>query len=482
MAQDPVADLLRQTAMSPKLRATAWDIFYQTPDAATFAERIKAVPVSQEIKAQLFDLKAAAAPAAEPPGPEIISGSPSGAPPLTPTARGFLGNIGRSGVNLGVGVIETAVNAPQVARGLITAASQPTLTAKLIAEAIKNRYGSYDALLKTAYEDPVGLASDASIILGGAGIAARASGFGKGARAIGRTAEVFNPLAVPAKVVESTGQAIYSAAISPSRRIQRGFPRAIEEGYRRNILPTTRGLTRVEQAIEQSAARTAGLLEQAEAVGAPRVTAAQITPALEKPIRRAGLRVKGGASDDRPALRARQKQLRRELQFGQRLTKANRIKTEMQTLADSAFRAQERGALIKDLDALADQNVAQAYRRAIEVNAAKVGVMQVAESNRQTQALIGLAQALEEATHSPSRLTHLMSTLGAIGGALAGGAPTGLRSYGVGRLATARPIMAASGLLIGKPSKLLRNAQIIRALAVLRAQELSVNGEGTSKQ
>lgn len=404
-------------------------------------------------------------------GPAVTSGAPTGAPAVEPSVAGFLGNVAASGGRFAQQLVEPLLDPKQTARGVKAAVTSPRLTAKLIAEAIKERYGSYDALLKTAYTDPVGMASDASIALGGAGLVAKAAKAPRVATALSRSAEALNPLAIPAKAAAEAGRAAYGAAINPSRRIRRGFPGAIEEGYQRNILPTERGLTRAEDALVESAEQTKTLLRQADAAGAPRVTARQITPAFTEPLEKARLRTKVGVPDERPALVARSKAIRQQLAFGEKLESANRVKQEAQTLADTAFRAQERGAIIKDLDALADQRVAQAYRKAIEANAASVGVTGVAESNRKTQSLIGLAQALEEATHQPSRLTHLISTLGALGGALTGGVDMGVGAYTATRVATAKPVMAGAGLVVGKGSKVLRHAQIVRALAVLGAMK-----------
>lgn len=396
-----------------------------------------------------------------------------------PSALGFASNVLKSGGEFLKNIVTPLADPKSTIAGLKTMVRERGLTAQLIRDAAVKRYGSIDAFLGTLYTDPVGAASDASILLGGAGLAAKAAGVPKAAVQIGRAAEALNPLAIPAKGVDVAGRATYSAALNPSRRIRRGFPGAVEEGYRLNVLPTEGRLARVETALEKSAATTQRLLREADVKGAPRVTAKQITPALKEPLEKARLRTKAGVADERPALKARERNLKQQLAFGQKLEPASKIKQEAQTLADSAFRAQERGALIKDLDALADKNVAQAYRKAIEANAASVGVEGVAESNRKTQSLIGLAQALEDATQQPSRLTHLMSTLGATGGALSAGAPGAVAAYGLGRLATAKPVIAGVGLAVGKSNKLIRNAQIMRALAVLGA---SASREGATEQ
>lgn len=395
-----------------------------------------------------------------------------------PSVAGFAGNVVNSGVGLVKDIVAPFVNPSETIQGIRAAVSQPTLTAQLLRDAAVKRYGSVDALLGTLYNDPVGAASDASLVLGGAATAAKAAGATRGAMRVTQMAEALNPLAVPAKVAEQGGRALYGAAINPSRRIRRSFPGAVDEGYARNVLPTEGGLARAEAGLEQSAAATDDLLRQADAAGAPGVNVrTQVTPALADPMKEARRvdRLKPGNEGANVAERARH--LARANKNPIPLTQANQNKRTAQTLADNAFRARDRGALIKDIDALVDEKVAQAYRRAIEVNAASVGVEGIAESNKQTQALIGLAQALEDATQQPSRLTHLMSTLGGVGGGLAGGPGAGAVAYGVGRLATAKPVMAASGIGLGKGGKRIRDAQILRALSVLAANRPEEQGD-----
>lgn len=398
-----------------------------------------------------------------------------------PSMAGFAKNVVTSGLQFAKDVASPLTDPSGTLQGLKTlVTTDPTLTGQLIKDAVIKRYGSVDAFLGTLYNDPVGAASDASLLLGGATTAAKAAGQTKSAARMGQLAEALNPLAVPSKMANSAGRAVYGAAINPSRRIRRGFPGAIDEGYARNVLPTEGGLGRTERALEQSAAHTDDLLAQADAAGAPGVNVrTQITPSLAEPMREARRvdRLKPG--NERVGVADRARHLTKANPTPVPLTEANTLKRTAQTLADNAFRARERGAMIKDIDALVDEKVARAYRHAIEVNAASVGIDGVSESNRKTQALIGLAQALEDATQQPSRLTHLMSTLGAVGGGLAGGVGSGAGAYVAGRLATAKPIMAGAGLAMGKGGKKIRNAQIFRALSVLAA---SAQGEGAAKQ
>lgn len=67
MADDPIADILRSAQLSNRQRAALWDIYYDAPDADALASRLQGVSgVPDEIKATLWDLKAAAAPVEAP--------------------------------------------------------------------------------------------------------------------------------------------------------------------------------------------------------------------------------------------------------------------------------------------------------------------------------------------------------------------------------------------------------------------------------
>lgn len=390
---------------------------------------------------------------------------------VRPSTGGFLENVVSSGVNFARNTAQPILHPIETVKGIVAAASQPTQTGRAMAAALKKRYGSIDAVLATAYNDPVGMASDLSLLFGGTARLAGLAGATKTSAAMRGAATVTNPLSVPADVTARTGRAAYGAAINPSRRIRQGFPGAVDEGFARNVLPTEGGLARTEAALEASAANTQGLLRQADAAGAPGVNVRrQVIPNLRDVATEANQRFRLGKPDERMDVTMRARALARRNPNEVPNVQANKLKQSAQGLADSAFRAQERGALIKDLDAMADLKVAKAYRAAIEQNAASVGVKDIGQSNARTQALIGLAQALEDATNQPSRLTHLMATLGGIGGGIGGGLPGGAAAYTAARIATAKPVMAATGIAVGKGgSAVLRNAQIVRALAVLQA-------------
>lgn len=403
---------------------------------------------------------------------------------VLPSTRGFLGNVLTSGVQfgkdifdfgkLGAGVMGSATGiTPEslpIAQHVMELAKQPTQTGRSILDALKQRYGSYEAFLNSAYKDPVGVASDLSIVFGGVAEVAKLGQATKAMKAIGGLSEALNPLAIPAKIAETGGQALYTAAVNPSRRINRSFPGAMEEGMRSAALPTEGSMRRVENKLEASAANTQALLQEADAKGAAPVNVkAQVIPALTEPAQKAGTRYRLGGPDERIDVSQRAKELAARNPTGSNLVTSNKVKQQAQLRADSAYRAQERGAQIKDIDAMMDEKVAAAYRKAIETNAANVGVTDIAQSNKQTQALIGLTQALEEATHQPTRLTNLIGAATAGGGAMAGGGPGALAAYGAYRTLTAKPVMAAVGI-VGKrgAAPTLRHAQLMRALQFLQ--------------
>lgn len=393
---------------------------------------------------------------------------------VTPEDRslgGFLGNVVKSGVEFGKNVATPFLHPRETIDGIVEAVKQPTLTARILGEAIKKRYGSMDAFIETAYTDPVGMASDLSMVLGGpTKLLALTGKAPRTAQALATTSKVLNPMTLPAKGVEKIGRMAYGAAINPSRRIRQGFPGAVDAGYTANVLPTEGGLGKAERLLEESAAYTRSRLAEADALGAPGVGMRQVAPAIAEVRPEATRRFQLGKVDERPDLTDRASALYRRNPVAVPNVEANKMKQTAQTLADSAFRAQERGALIKDLDAMADLKVAQALRKAIESNAASVGIRDIGQSNARTQSLIGLAQALEDATNQPSRLTHLMATLGGIGAGTVTGVPGGAAAYTAARVATAKPVMAAAGIATGKGgSAALRNAQMMRALAFLQA-------------
>jgi hypothetical protein len=96
MSQDPVADRLRKAPLTNAQRADVWDAFAHATDADDFARRAMALKVPDNIKADLWDLKASAAPKAAP------------VPPAAPTEPA--NTLRDPVIGFGKGAAKTAVN------------------------------------------------------------------------------------------------------------------------------------------------------------------------------------------------------------------------------------------------------------------------------------------------------------------------------------------------------------------------------------
>lgn len=143
---------------------------------------------------------------------------PAAGPPPPPSTLGFIKNLGTSTANL-VGNVAGAVMHPvqtfqgmgKIAAGAVEAAAPETFGSTdipafhAVLNQFKDRYGGWDKLLKTAYEDPVGVAADASTVLGGAGSITKAVGAAKVGKAISTASTVLDPLQVAGQAASKAG-------------------------------------------------------------------------------------------------------------------------------------------------------------------------------------------------------------------------------------------------------------------------------------
>lgn len=160
---------------------------------------------------------------------------------------GFAGNVLSSGANL-VGDLVNAVTSPkqtakavgQLGMGAVESVIPGTQgheqNVQALIDLYKQRYGSMDNLVKTLYEDPVGVLADLSTVAGGAGLAgkgvqlaAKTAKLGKVANVAGKTAKaattvanVTDPIAAPVRLgAKAIGagkipERMYESALKPS--------------------------------------------------------------------------------------------------------------------------------------------------------------------------------------------------------------------------------------------------------------------------
>lgn len=115
----------------------------------------------------------------------------------------FAGNVLTSGGKFLGGMWDAVTNPRRTVEGLtdvlaggvelmIPGQQKHEAAAQAVIDLYKNRYGSVDKALETAYNDPVGALSDLSMLAGGAGAIAKGAGLGARAANLSRTATVAN--------------------------------------------------------------------------------------------------------------------------------------------------------------------------------------------------------------------------------------------------------------------------------------------------
>lgn len=171
--------------------------------------------------------------------------------PEKKTIGGFLGNVGKSAINTGLGIGSAVINTvnPNMEKNTIAnigrvgvGAAQlldPTQvlgtgqeqTARNVGQFYKDRYGGFENIKNTLYNDPVGAALDVSAVVGGVGglakgaaglstrgassvsLASNAAKVGKFGSGLTRAAEVVDPFMLAGKGITKVGK--YVAGDAP---------------------------------------------------------------------------------------------------------------------------------------------------------------------------------------------------------------------------------------------------------------------------
>lgn len=165
--------------------------------------------------------------AAPPPPPgftEAVGQAPQGK-----SVGGFVNNIGKSAANFAGGIasavthpIDTITNVGDVVQGgmlkgmkaigipgeLDDEEKGKIAKADALGQHYKDRYGSLEKVGNTLYNDPVGAASDVSMVAGGAGAALAAGGAGKWAQVANKVSQAANPMVGPIRAAKATVKAV----------------------------------------------------------------------------------------------------------------------------------------------------------------------------------------------------------------------------------------------------------------------------------
>lgn len=415
------------------------------------------------------------------------------APPPEPpkdgkSVSGFLGNVGKSTVNLikdsATGAWDLAKFAADVmpnssldrkaARGqqvMDTVRNAPQI-AKAAGGALKDRYGSLHAIGNTVYTDPAGVAADLSTVLtGGAAAAARAPRL---AGTLGKVAKATNPLraatAPAGGALKGAGNLTVRATLRPSKAIREDFggSKGVADAVLKERVYSEGS---AQKKLAGSVKDADDLLAAKEAAGVRGVPAKDVADSLTgAPSESAGRRAKLGVANAPQAIADRRQHIldanaipghpnaTRHIP----LTEAQALKREAQDMAYEARRAN------LSMDAQADSAVARSLREGIERRVPEVGPI-----NERSQRLIGTQRAFADAQDRPRALTNLLSLLGATGGFAGGGTPGALLTSGAMKFADSPRLGALAGIALNEAGDIMTNPKLLQAalLARLAGQE-----------
>jgi hypothetical protein len=255
----------------------------------------------------------------------------------------------------------------------------------------------------------------------------------RGAKSIGKdiTGEQTALAARAKRVAESFGgkRAIPETPATPDRVVSRGTPAVADTADVADLARSPAPLSTLgPQADAVSRAREIGPLAD---VVPPRLLAGSPAPT------RGGVEFVSPGTPAIPGTPARPGAIS--------LVDAQARKEAAQDAAEKAYRARALGHQVSDIDAMTDEGLASAYRQAIEQR-----VPQVAAQNANTQSLIGLTRALDDAELRPHVLRWLMSMTQGSGLALATDPITGAASAATQYVLTSPRAMGGLGIVLGR--------------------------------
>lgn len=382
-----------------------------------------------------------------------------------PSTSGFLGNVASSGGKFlsdavsGVpalakmigGIVQAGVDPATAATQGATLAQAAPRMLSMAGQGIKDRYGSMDNALGTAYHDPVGMAADVSTVAGGVGLAAKAGGASKIARVMGGVSEATNPLALPGKLAEGAAHGTANAVVRGTLRA----PAAVRDEFGggkavANAVLKDRVYSEAsaQRKLTASTAEADNMLAEAQTAGTPGVPRRTVARSvLGEPQATAKLRTRLGVPDASPGLMDQAKAITRNNPREIPLTDAQAMKREAQTLAYEA------GVDNNTIGKAAEKAKAGALRQGIEDRVPAVGPV-----NERSQRLLGSQKAFSAAEDRPRALTNFLAMLGGTG--IGVPAAIGVKAMDSPRLGA----MAGIGVdSIGKGM----NAQSLRQAALL---------------
>lgn len=225
------------------------------------------------------------------------------------TASGFAGNVISSGARM-AGDIATAITNPlqtakavgQLGMGVIESVipgkqgSEQNVTALL--QMYVDRYGGWDNLTKTLYEDPVGVLADISMLAGGIGLAAKGAGMAAKSANLAKTAQaaqkvskvagavsnVTDPVRIPGRVIGAVpgsgkiAERLYESALKPSLS-EKNIPKVagqVQTGLREGIVVSEAGAEKLAKLIDRLNSEISNRIQGSTAKIDPQAVASRV--------------------------------------------------------------------------------------------------------------------------------------------------------------------------------------------------------------
>jgi hypothetical protein len=274
-----------------------------------------------------------------------------------------------------------------------------------LVDMVKGRYGSIDAAKQTLMNDPVGVLADASMVLtGGGSVVARAPGIvgraGKVAQKVGMAAE-------PINIVKGAGKAVLSKAVpkgmpasmyESSAKFSTTLPKAkrralAETALRYKIMPSTKGVDKLDDMISELSTRVDSLIREADAAGKTIPKRALFRHLKDVRKKYGGAKIEGGKDLDKINRVAREF----DLQLKQ-LGKSNLTPSEVQAIKKDVYEL-----VNYDAKNLRSRRSTDAARKAVG-RAAKESVESVAPVKDLNRSLGELLELKAPLTRSAGRI------------------------------------------------------------------------------
>lgn len=427
MPADPIADYLKALNTSDRVRQAAWDATY-APDEVDAKQRLQALPFSDDVRANLWDLRSGKTLAQPTPAAPTSRSLTDRAVSALPTAGGMAGGLLGGSKSNPVGIALAAIG------GAGGEGIRQTL------EAVR---GNWDQV-------PPDIQSRLAAIVEEGVKQGGLEGAGR---------YIIGPL------TQMVGSGIFRSALKVGKSVRDEFGgKAVTDTLVKAGVPITRsgsGTEKVAGLLKEAGQDTAQTIASAQAAGAKPVTMRPVAKALD----RTRATVNDRALRQEPLERVQQMrdQLLTENPGQIPLPRAQAMKQAEQDLAIKAYQQEAKGIPVNNLDTSVHEDIARGLKEAIERR-----VPGIRNKNLRTQQLIGALKAISAAegriaNRDPVGMGDALALGTAMGGYHLGGAEGA--ALGVLQEVLTRPEIASRlGIVLDRAGKPQITPQILRVV------------------